>query len=96
MKTILVEPAVLELNGSEMGTVTSINIGGNCEIFGTSLNAWVSFMGSGSQLSGKNVLVTAGCSASGIDWVAVEADIISQCGLVKAANQNPEPVAPQA
>lgn len=89
MKTILVEPAILELNGSEMGTVTSINIGGSVEVFGTSVNAWVSFMGSGTQLSSKSVSVTAGCSEAGIDWAAVEAEVISQCGLVKAANQNP-------
>lgn len=89
MKTIQVNPAEVSMNGQVLGIVTSVNIGGSVEIFGTSVNAWVSLMGSGANLAGKNLLITDGCSESGIDWVAVEADILEQLGLTKSAEQAP-------
>jgi hypothetical protein len=89
MKTIQVTPAEVSMNGQVLGIVTSINIGGNLEIFSPSVNAWINLIGSGATLAAKNLLVTEGCSESGIDWVAVEADILSQLGLTKAAEQTP-------
>ena len=85
MKTIQVNPAEVSLNGTVLGTVTSVNIGGSCEVFSTSLNVWTNLMGNGANLAGKNLTVTAGCTEAGIDWEAVEADVLSQLGLVKAA-----------
>lgn len=94
MKTIQVNPAEVSMNGQVLGIVTSVNIGGSVEIFSSSVNAWVNLMGSGANLAGKSLVITEGCSEAGIDWVAVEADILEQLGLTKAAVQ--EPVAPQA
>jgi len=45
-------------------------------------------------LLSKSITIGAGLSASGADWAAVEADILSQLGLVKSANQNPTPAGP--
>lgn len=92
MKTIQVNPAEVLVNEQVIGTVTSVTIGGSVEVFGTSVNAWITFMGNGASLVGRNISTSQGCSESGIDWNAVEADILNQIGLVKSAEQNPEPV----
>jgi len=82
------------MNGQVLGTVTAVNIGGSVEIFASSCNAWINLMSSGASLAGKSFSISEGCSEAGIDWEAVEADILSQLGLEKAAEQ--EPVVPQA
>jgi hypothetical protein len=96
MKTIYVEPASIEINGSSIGTVTKLNVNGNCELFANQANVWVSMLSDGMSVASKSLTVTAGLSESGANWADVEADVLSQLGLVKAANQNPEPVAPIA
>lgn len=94
MKTIYVEPANLEINGSSIGTVNQVNINGNFELFATQANVWVSMLANHMSVANKSLTVTAGLSEAGVVWADVEADVLSQLGLVKAANQNPEPVSP--
>jgi sulfur transfer complex TusBCD TusB component (DsrH family) len=94
MKTILVESAPVELNGATLGTVNQVTISGAVELFGTSGNAWVSLMGNGVSLANKTVTISEGLSESGADWALVEADILAQLGLTKAADQNPAPTQP--
>lgn len=90
MKTIQVNPAEVSMNGQVLGTVTAVNIGGSVEIFASSVNAWVNLMSNGASLAGKSLSISEGCSEAGIDWVAVEADVLSQLGLVKAAEPAPQ------
>lgn len=89
MKTIYVDPVSVDLNGVSLGTIQSVMINGNIEIFGTSLNVWTSMQSNGIQIASKSLQVTAGCTESGVDWAVVEADILSQLGLVKAKSQTP-------
>jgi hypothetical protein len=89
MKTIYVEPAIIEVGGTSIGTVTSVSINGSFEFFGTQANAWVSMQTDGAGIASKNVTVTSGVSESGVSWAEVEASILSQLGLVKLANQTP-------
>lgn len=89
MKTIYVEPAQVEMNGTVLGTVTSININGSVELFATTGSAWVNLQGSSAGLAGKQISIASGISADGCDWDAIEADILSQLNLIKAANQAP-------
>jgi hypothetical protein len=89
MKTVIVEAAEVSLNGSPLGTVTSISINGSVELFSTSGTSWVGLMGNGVNLGSKQITINAGISASGADWAAIEADILSQLGLTKSANQTP-------
>lgn len=94
MKTIYVEPATVELNGASLGTVNQISVSGSVEIFGTTGTAWVNMIGNGVNLASKSIVLASGVSASGADWSAVEADVLSQLGLTKAADQNPAPAQP--
>jgi len=96
MKTIYVEPASIEINGSSIGTVTKVTINGSCELFATQASVWVSMMSNDMSVANKSLTVTEGFTEAGADWTEVEADVLSQLGLVKAANQNPTPVAPVA
>lgn len=94
MKTIHVEPVSVDVNGSSIGTITKVTINGHFELFATQTNVWVSMLSDSASIANKHITVTAGFSESGVNWAEVEADVLSQLGLVKAANQNPEPVAP--
>jgi len=94
MKTIYVEPAVIEINGSAIGSVTKVTINGNCELFATQANVWVSMMSNEMSVANKSLTVTAGFTEAGADYSAIEADVLSQLGLVKAENQSPAPVVP--
>ena len=95
MKTIYVEPASIEINGSSIGTVTKVSISGNCELFATQVNVWVNMMSSSASFANKSLVVTAGITSTGVNWAAVEADVLEQLGLVKSEDQTPEaPVAP--
>lgn len=95
MKTIYVEPASIEINGSSIGTVTKVTISGSCELFATQVNVWVNMMSSLSSFANKSLVVTSGITSTGVNWAAVEADVLSQLGLVKSEDQTPEaPVAP--
>lgn len=97
MKTVYVEPAVIEINGHAIGTVIKVAISGSCEVFGTSANVWTNLMSAeGMSLLNKSLTVTDGITEEGINWAILEADVLEQLGLTKAANQNPEPVAPIA
>lgn len=89
MKTIYVEPASIEINGSSIGTVTKVTINGSCELFASQANVWVSMMSNDMSVANKSLTVTAGFTETGADWEEVEADILSQLGLVKAENQTP-------
>ena len=89
MKTIYVEPAQVEMNGTVLGTVTSINVNGSVELFASTGSAWVNLMGNGTGLASKQISIESGISASGADWAAIEADILSQLNLIKAASQTP-------
>lgn len=95
MKTIYVEEAQVEVNGTSLGTVKSVDINGSIELWGTTGSAWVNLRGDGSNLASKTIAIGAGLSASGANWDAIEADILSQLGLTKSANQTPPaPVMP--
>ena len=95
MKTIYVEPASIEINGSAIGSVTKVTINGNCELFATQANVWVNMMSNDMSVANKSLTITEGITATGINWAAVEADILSQLGLVKAEDQSPAaPVVP--
>jgi hypothetical protein len=95
MKTIYVEPASIEINGSSIGTVTKVTISANCELFGTQVSVWTNMMSNSTSFASKSVTVTAGVTPTGVNWAAVEADVLSQLGLVKSEDQTPEsPVAP--
>jgi hypothetical protein len=89
MKTIYVEPAQVEMNGTILGTVTSIGVNGSVELFSSTGSAWVNLMGSGAGLASKQIQIASGISESGVDWAAVEADILSQLNLIKAEEQAP-------
>lgn len=94
MKTIYVEPVSVDVNGSSIGTITKVTVNGHFELFATQTNVWVSMLSDSASVANKNLVVTAGFSDSGVNWAEVEADVLSQLGLVKAANQNPEPSTP--
>jgi hypothetical protein len=95
MKTIYVEPASIEINGSSIGTVTKVSISGNCELFATQVSVWVNMMSTSASFANKSLVVTAGVTSTGINWAAVEADVLDQLGLTKSEDQTPEaPVAP--
>ena len=94
MKTIYVEPASIEINGSEIGTVTKVTMNGSCELFASQANVWVSMMSNDMSVANKSLTVTAGFTETGADWAVVEADVLSQLGLVKAETQNPTPAVP--
>jgi hypothetical protein len=95
MKTIYVEPAVIEVGGTSIGTVTSVTINGSVDLFGTQANAWVNMQANGASVASKNVAVTEGISSTGVSWSEVETSVLSQLGLVKSANQTPPtPVMP--
>lgn len=95
MKTIYVEPASIEINGSSIGTVTKVSISGNCELFATQVSVWVNMMSTSSSFANKSLVVTEGITATGVNWAAVEADVLEQLGLVKSEDQTLEaPVAP--
>ena len=95
MKTIYVEPASIEINGSSIGTVTKVTINGNCELFATQVNVWVNMMSTSSSFANKSLVVTEGITSTGVNWAAVEADVLEQLGLTKSENQTePTPVAP--
>jgi hypothetical protein len=93
MKTIIVEAAEVSLAGAPIGTVNSISINGSLELFASSASAWVGLMGNGVTLGSKQINIGAGLSTAGADWAAIEADILSQLGLTKSANQNPSATA---
>lgn len=94
MKTIYVEPASIEINGSSIGTVTKVTMNGNCELYAAQASVWVSMMSNEMSVANKSLTVTEGFTQTGADWAAVEADVLSQLGLVKAENQNPTPATP--
>lgn len=94
MKTIYVEPASIEINGSSIGTVTKITVNGSCELFATQASVWVNMISNEMSVASKSLTVTDGISEAGVNWAVVEADILSQLGLVKAENQNPTPATP--
>lgn len=95
MKTIYVEPASIEINGSSIGTVTKVSISGSCELFATQMNVWVNMLSSSASFANKSLVITEGITATGVNWAAVEADILEQLGLIKSENQTePAPVAP--
>lgn len=94
MKTIYVEPASIEINGSSIGTVTKVTINGSCELFATQASVWVSMMSNDMSVANKSLTVTEGFTEAGADYSAIEADVLSQLGLVKAENQNPTPAVP--
>lgn len=95
MKTIYVEPASIEINGSSIGTITKVSISGNCELFATQVNVWVNMMSTSASFANKSLVVTEGITATGVNWAAVEADVLGQLGLTKSENQTePAPVAP--
>lgn len=94
MKTIYVEEAQVEVNGTSLGTVKSVDVNGSIELWGTTGSAWVSLRGDGTSLASKSITIGGGLSVSGANWDAIEADILSQLGLVKSANQNPTPAGP--
>jgi hypothetical protein len=95
MKTIYVEPASIEINGSAIGTVTKVTINGSCELFGTQVSVWANMMSNATNFASKSLTVTEGITATGVNWAAVEADVLSQLGLVKSEDQTPEvPVTP--
>lgn len=97
MKTIYVEPASIEINGSSIGTVTKVSISGSCELFATQVNVWVNMMSSSASFANKSLVITEGITATGVNWAAVEADVLEQLGLIKAENQTePAPVTPVA
>ena len=91
MKTILVEPAALEVNGTVIGTVTQVTINGSIELGGTSGSAWVNLSGNNVSLANKSIAIADGISEAGADWALIEADVLAQLGLTKAANQNASP-----
>ncbi len=95
MKTIYVEPASIEINGSSIGTVTKVSISGNCELFATQVSVWVNMMSNSASFANKSLVVTAGVTSTGVNWAALEADVLEQLGLTKSEDQAPEaPVAP--
>lgn len=95
MKTIYVEEAQVEVNGTSLGTVKSVDVNGSIELWGTTGSAWVSLRGDGTSLASKSITIGGGLSVSGANWDAIEADILSQLGLTKSANQTPPaPVMP--
>jgi len=94
MKTILVESASVELNGAVLGTVNQVSINGSLELWSTSGNAWVNLIGNGVSLANKTIVISEGISEAGADWDLIEADILAQLGLTKAADQNPAPTQP--
>lgn len=97
MKTIYVEPASIEINGSSIGTVTKVSISGSCELFATQMNVWVNMLSSSASFANKSLVITEGITATGVNWAAVEADVLEQLGLIKSENQTePAPVAPMA
>lgn len=97
MKTIYVEPASIEINGSSIGTVTKVSISGSCELFATQMNVWVNMLSSSASFANKSLVITEGITATGVNWAAVEADVLEQLGLIKSENQTePAPAAPVA
>jgi hypothetical protein len=95
MKTIYVEPASIEINGSSIGTVTKVTLSGNCELFATQVNVWVNMISTSTSFANKSLVVTEGITPAGVNWAAVEADVLEQLGLTKSENQTePTPVAP--
>lgn len=95
MKTIYVEPASIEINGSSIGTVTKVSISGSCELFATQMNVWVNMLSNSASFANKSLVITEGITATGVNWAAVEADVLEQLGLIKSENQTePAPVAP--
>jgi hypothetical protein len=89
MKTIYVEPAVIEVGGTSIGTVTAVTINGSVDLFGTQANAWVNMQANGASVASKSLTVTEGISSTGASWSEVEASVLSQLGLVKSASQTP-------
>jgi len=95
MKTIYVEPSSIEINGSSIGTVTKVTLSGNCELFATQVNVWVNMISTSTSFANKSLVVTEGITPAGVNWAAVEADVLEQLGLTKSENQTePAPVAP--
>jgi hypothetical protein len=92
MKKVKVEPATLEMNGTSLGTVKSVLINGQCELFAQKMNVWVNLMGETETLASKSLVVEEGFSEAGVSWTEVEADVLFQLGLTKSANQ--EEIAP--
>ena len=54
-------------------------------------------MSSSASFANKSLVITEGITATGVNWAAVEADVLEQLGLIKAENQTePAPVTPVA
>lgn len=85
MKTIQIVPAEVIVNQTVIGIATSVTVGGNCEMFATSVNVWTNLLSDTSMsLVTKNINVTAGCSEQGVDWDVVLQDALNQIGVTPA------------
>lgn len=83
MNTINVEPKDVMLGDKNLGTVTSVNINGNVQFNADKVNLWINLNGLSGTLSNKNMEVP--CASTGVVWADVEAAVLSEFGLVKAA-----------
>lgn len=83
MNTINVEPKDVMLGDKNLGTVTSVNINGNVQFKAEKVNLWINLNGSTGTLTNKNMEVA--CPSTGVVWADVEAAVLAEFSLIKAA-----------
>lgn len=83
MKTINVEPKDVMLGEKNLGSVSSVTISGNVQVFEEKVNLWINLNGVTGTLTNKNMEVA--CPSTGVVWADVEAAVLAEFSLIKAA-----------